>query len=52
MASVQGLTPAYSYVVAPWSDYEAQIFRMDDYAAYYRRVRDGLAHAIDEHGGV
>jgi uncharacterized protein len=50
VASVQGLTPAYSYVVAPWSDYEPQIFRMDDYAAYYRRVRDGLARAIDEHG--
>jgi len=51
VAYVQGLTPGYSYVVAPWSDYEPQIFRMDDYAAYYRRVRDGLARAIDEHGG-
>ena len=51
VASVQGLTPAYSYVVAPWSDYEPQVFRMDDYAAYYRRVRDGLARAVDEHGG-
>ncbi|MBN9983795.1 TM0106 family RecB-like putative nuclease [Rhizobium laguerreae] len=51
VASVQGLTPEHSYVVAPWSDYEPQIFRMDDYAAYYRRVRDGLARAIDEHGG-
>ncbi|MCM2396731.1 TM0106 family RecB-like putative nuclease [Rhizobium sp. S95] len=49
VASVQGLKPAYSYVVAPWSDYEPQIFRMDDYAAYYRRVRDALA--IDEHNG-
>lgn len=51
VASVQGLTPAYSYVVAPWSDYEPQIFRMDDFAAYYRRVRAGLARAIDEHNG-
>lgn len=51
VASVQGLKPAYSYVVAPWSDYEPQIFRMDDYAAYYRRVRDALALAIDEHDG-
>ena len=49
--SVQGLTPAYSYVVAPWSDYEPQIFRMDDFAAYYRRVRAGLARAIEEHDG-
>ncbi|MBY5482098.1 TM0106 family RecB-like putative nuclease [Rhizobium leguminosarum] len=51
VASVQGLTPAFSYVVAPWSDYEPQIFRMDDFAAYYRRVRAGLARAIDEYGG-
>ncbi|WP_284777422.1 TM0106 family RecB-like putative nuclease [Agrobacterium sp. lyk4-40-TYG-31] len=50
VASVQGLTPEYSYVVAPWSDYEPQIFRMDDYAAYYRRVRDGLTHAIRDYG--
>ena len=51
VTSVQGLQPAYSYVVAPWSDYEPQIFRMDDFAAYYRRVRNGLARAIDEYGG-
>jgi uncharacterized protein len=51
VASVQGLTPEYSYVVAPWSDYEPQIFRMDDFAAYYRRVRAGLARAIDEQDG-
>lgn len=50
VASVQGLMPEHSYVVAPWSDYEPQSFRMDDYAAYYRRVRDGLARAIDEQG--
>ncbi len=49
--SVQGLTPAYSYVVAPWSDYEPQIFRMDDFAAYYRRVRAGFTRAIEEHDG-
>lgn len=51
VSSVQGLTPEYSYVVAPWSDYEPQIFRMDDYAAYYRQVRDGLARAVEDHGG-
>lgn len=51
VASVQDLHPTHSYVVAPWCDYKPQIFRMDDYAAYYRRVRDGLARAIDEHGG-
>ena len=44
VASVQGLTPAYSYVVAPWSEYEPQIFRMDEYAAYYRRA--AIARAL------
>lgn len=51
VSSVQGLTPEYPYVVAPWSDYEPQIFRMDDYAAYYRQVRDGRARAVEDHGG-
>lgn len=51
VASVQGLTPQYSYVVAPWSGYEPQIFRMDDYGAYYRLVRDGLVRAITKHDG-
>ena len=36
---VQGLRPEYGYVVAPNSDYAPQHFRMDDYGAYFRRVR-------------
>jgi predicted RecB family nuclease len=40
--SVQGSRPEFGYVVAPWSDYLPQIFRMDDYSAYYRRVRQSL----------
>src|ERR1022692_953731 len=48
VATVQGIRPTYSYVVAPWSKYEPQKYRMDDYAAYYRRVKNGLKIAIDE----
>jgi predicted RecB family nuclease len=40
--SVQGTRPEFGYVVAPWSDYVPQTFRMDDYSAYYRRVRQSL----------
>jgi predicted RecB family nuclease len=40
--SVQGTRPEFGYVVAPWADYVPQIFRMDDYSAYYRRVRQSL----------
>ncbi len=48
VATVQGKRPTYSYVVAPWSDYELQRYRMDDYAAYYRRVKSSLNTAIDD----
>jgi predicted RecB family nuclease len=49
VASVQGTRPAFSYVVAPWSDFVPQAYRMDDYLAYYRRVQDGLETAIGKH---
>ena len=50
VASVQGVKPTNCYVVAPWSDFEPQAYRMDDYGAYFRRVRDGLMaslHLVD-----
>jgi predicted RecB family nuclease len=45
--AVQGKRPEFSYVVAPWSDYVPQRFRMDDYAAYYRHVRRTLEGFVD-----
>lgn len=49
VANVQGARPKFGYVVAPWSNYEPQRYRMDDYAAYYRRVRSALQAAVGEH---
>lgn len=46
LEAAQGLRPEHCYVVAPWTGYEPQVFRMDDYAAYYRRVRRALESAI------
>jgi predicted RecB family nuclease len=46
LASAQGTMPESAHVVVPWSDYQPQAFRMDDYAAYYRRVKLSLEHAI------
>ncbi len=43
VADVQGIRPETSYVVAPWSNFVPQPYRMDDYGAYYRRVRNSLA---------
>jgi predicted RecB family nuclease len=42
----QGLTPQWLHVIRPWSDYQPQSFRTDDFAAYYRRVRASLKQAV------
>jgi uncharacterized protein len=31
VAPIQGTRPEFSYVVAPWSDFVPQAYRMDDY---------------------
>ncbi|WP_395450041.1 TM0106 family RecB-like putative nuclease [Aminobacter sp. UC22_36] len=43
---MQGATPEYMHVVAPWSDFVPQNYRVAEFAAYYRRVKGGLATAI------
>ena len=45
--SVQGRLPEFGYVVAPWSNYEPQAYRMDDYSAFYRRVRRSLEEFLE-----
>jgi predicted RecB family nuclease len=42
----QGLLPRWSHVIAPWSDFQPQSFRTDDFAAYYRRVKTALELAL------
>ncbi len=34
------------HVVAPWTDFEPQTYRVNDYSAYYRLVRDWLEKAV------
>ena len=46
LAKVQGLTPQWFHVIAPWSEYQPQTFRVADFAAYYRRVRASLEQAV------
>ena len=46
VAEVQGFVPEFMYVVAPWSDFEPQVFRSSDYLAYYRLVRRSLEAAV------
>jgi uncharacterized protein len=47
VAGVQGVRPENCYVVTPHSDYEPQVYRIADYGAYFRRIRDGLTSAVD-----
>ncbi len=44
VADVQRLRPEHGYVVPPHSGYE--VYSMDDYRAYFRRVRDSLMLAV------
>jgi uncharacterized protein len=46
VGKIQGLPPQRSHVIVPWSDYQPQSFRTDDFAAYYRRVKASLQQAV------
>jgi uncharacterized protein len=45
---IQGIAPEYIHVVAPWSDFEPQSFRYDDFAAYFRRALLSAEKATNE----
>jgi predicted RecB family nuclease len=47
LAHAQKLTPEFTYVVTPGSEFKPQEFRYFDYAAFYRRVRSSLERAIE-----
>jgi uncharacterized protein len=48
LTKAQGAAPEQMYIVSPWSAFQPQLFRTDDYAAYYRLVRARLEDAIAE----
>lgn len=45
---IQGERPEQVYVVVPWTEFQEEPYRTDDYAAYYRLVRRSLEQALDE----
>jgi predicted RecB family nuclease len=49
VAAVQGLMPSKMYVVPPSETFEAETYRVLDYGAYYRFIKAGLEHSVDEH---
>jgi uncharacterized protein len=46
IAGVQGRPPEFMHVVAPYTDFEPETYRVADFAAYYRVVRRSLESAI------
>jgi predicted RecB family nuclease len=47
VGAVQGVLPQFMYVVPPTDDFEAEQFRLLDYAAYYRYIKARLERAVD-----
>ncbi len=47
--AVQGVLPERMYVVAPWTGFEPQAYRTNDYAAYCRLVKAWLKSALAGH---
>jgi uncharacterized protein len=39
LSAAQGAVPEQMYIVSPWSEFQPQVFRTHDYAAYYRLVK-------------
>src|SRR3546814_5859791 len=42
----QGRAPDYVHVVAPWSNFEPQSFRLADFASFFRRAKTAAEAAI------
>ena len=42
LAQVQGVNPVYFYVITPGTPFVTHPYRLDDYAAYFRRIRSRL----------
>ena len=51
VGGVQELIPEWMYVVAPWTEFEPQVYRTGDYAAYYRLVKTWLESAVANGSG-
>lgn len=46
LSDMQGKTPEHMHVVTPWSEFVPQSYRVAEFAAYFRRAKQGLATTI------
>jgi uncharacterized protein len=51
VAGVQERVPEQMAVVPPWSEFQSQVFRTNEFAAYYRLVRQSLEASLAGAGG-
>lgn len=47
LAGIQGVVPEFMYIVPPRPEFPAESYRVADFAAYYRRVRQRAEEAVD-----
>lgn len=52
LGTMQGIAPEEMHVVAPWTDFVPQSFRVAEYSAYYRLVRRNLDDTLAAEGPV
>lgn len=46
LQDAQRVAPEEMHVVAPWTDFEPQIFRFADYAAFFRKAKHALGQSV------
>jgi uncharacterized protein len=46
LSDMQGATPDHMHVVTPWSEFVPKTYRVTEFAAYFRRVKEGLTTTI------
>src|SRR5215467_13975240 len=46
LAKIQGTTPEFFYVIPPSPDFKREEYRVSEYAAYYRHVKERLGDAV------
>jgi predicted RecB family nuclease len=50
VAGAQGISPEFMHVVTPKDDLAPETYRVLDYAAYYRYVKQRLSHTVEKNG--
>ncbi len=50
LGAAQGIAPEHMSVVAPWTGFDRQDYRVSEYSAYFRLIRERLQSAVDNGG--